>query len=97
MAEKETKSKVDFNFPIKDHAGKEIKDKNAATILGETLLVDVLTEETKIIKYYDWSGELKASGFIILDAADQIELKKFIIENKSLYVFAKAQMLRAMK
>lgn len=98
------KIKLNFNFHLIDGDGSAIQErlndgtklppKPVSKLLGELLLRDVLTDETKIVKFFDWARELNKSGELEVDRADAKVLKDFIIDNKNMFVVAKAQMLQ---
>jgi hypothetical protein len=85
--------KLDFNFNLKEPDGIENKQMNAGIILSQELAREMVTDETKILKFFDWSKLLSNKKPLDLDKADQEILKKAIIDNKNLIALIKGQLL----
>lgn len=82
--------KLDFNFQIKDHEGKEIGKAN------ETMAVILengsQTDERYLDKVESWSKLLRKGGQVDIDATDMKELKKMVMDSRFIFNMAKYQL-----
>ncbi len=90
--------KVDLNFQIKgglNERGQPVIAK-ANEGLANLLETSQLTDEVKILKYFNWALQLKTTGILEMDAADILDLKKFVLEHPHAFVFFKQPVLNAL-
>ncbi|MFY0628220.1 MAG: hypothetical protein JXR07_18115 [Reichenbachiella sp.] len=92
--------KLDFKKPCLDTEGEIIKENNQSVLMSDLLRKALMTsqsnDETDIIKFFDWSLDLK-KGVLDLDKADQKKLKDFITNEKNFFLMTKAQMFKVLE
>ncbi len=86
--------KVDLNFKVFNADGSTLP-KKAGQNLAVFLERSVLKEESKIVKYFNWSRILCTSGILELDEGDIIELTTFIKEHEGMFTLLKRPLLEA--
>jgi hypothetical protein len=89
--------KINFKFNLKEPDGTENPQLHANEILAREIAREMATDESKIVKFLDWSRDLTGSGVLDLDTADQDLIKETIINNKSLIALIKGQLLETIK
>lgn len=87
--------KLNFNRPLVDLSGDQIKlpdgtHQNLGRLLGNTL---VSQADGDIWKYYGWGKAAHSGKDVEVDKSDEEKLRKFIEENKTISILAKAQLL----
>lgn len=90
--------KVDLNFQIEggqSNTGEPFKFK-ASKALAELLETQQgVTDEVKIIKHFNWALQLKATGILELDEGDLLELKNFVKDHPTAFLFFKQPVMVA--
>lgn len=81
---------INFNVPLIDAAGQEVKDRTLAQTLSEIIATQT---EGKTLKLYGWHKTLQVGDPLVLDDSDKKDLEKLIDEHKTMFVFVKGQML----
>jgi hypothetical protein len=86
--------KIDLNFNLADLDGKAIDNTNAGKLVAQTLV-----QQTKgdALKFWDWAVALNKGEVIDLDSSDQETFKNFVKDSETITIFAKAQILQALK
>jgi len=86
--------KIDLNFNLTDLDGKAIDNTNAGKLVAQTLV-----QQTKgdALKFWDWAVALNKGEVIDLDSSDQETFKNFVKDSETITIFAKAQILQALK
>lgn len=81
---------IDFNVPMLDLNGKEVKEQTLAQALSS-----YIGQQTKgqTLKLFGWHKTLQVGDPLHLDDADLEVLKKLITDNEDMYVFVKGQLL----
>jgi len=97
MKEEKTSATKEYDFNVEIKLMETQKPQFANHILSQLMLQEVATDETKIIKYFDWAKELTQSGVLKLDRGDVSEIKKFVIADTKMYVVAKAPILQVLE
>lgn len=81
--------KINLNFQITDLDGKEIGLANKAfanTLMGE--------KSGDAVKLFDWAMSLNKAGIIEVDESDFNKIKDIIEKSETLFIIAKAQLLK---
>lgn len=81
--------KVDLNFQIKDLDGNDIGLANKA--FANTLMAE---KSGDAVKLFDWAMTLNKSGIIEVDESDFNKIKDIIEKSETLFIIAKAQLLK---
>jgi len=87
--------KVNFDFKIAELDGRSQANEKAGVFLGQALGRAMVNDETKIYKFLDWGRKISTGQILDLDKADQETLKKFIVDDKTMPVIVKGQLLEA--
>lgn len=85
---------VDLNFEMTTATG-VVLDNKASASLASFLESAVLKDESKIVKYFNWSRLLGTGGILELDEGDLMDLKKFVKDHDGMYVLIKRPILDA--
>lgn len=86
--------KLNFNFNLTDLDGKELSDANAGKLLANSLIGQAKGDA---VKYWEWALALNKGEIVDLDTSDQETLKTFIKDSETIFVLAKAQLLKVFK
>ena len=92
-----TKIKLNLRIPIIDESGKvTIPGRNVGSALAQQMLLSGSNEETEIYKIFDWALTLGKGDRIDLNEGDAKMLRKWIVDNKELFILIKGPALRAL-
>ena len=85
---------LDFNIPMIDLNGVEVKNQTLAQALSS-----YIGSQTKgqTLKLFGWHKTLQVGDPLILDDADLEVLQKLVSDNEDMYVFVKGQLLDVIK
>lgn len=91
--------KLDLNWKLKELNGKEMQSDSEETIHAGKTLANLFTRTgservSNPVKYFDWALKLYNKQSIEVDESDLDEIKKFIKDHSTLFVIAKAQILK---
>ena len=91
-----TKIKLNLRIPIIDELGKvTVPGRNVGSALAQQMLQSGSNEETEIYKIFDWALTLGKGDRIDLNEGDAKMLRKWIVDNKELFILVKAPALKA--
>lgn len=88
--------KIDLNIPFVNLDGKHSTDNESSTlgkIAGSTMAV---AQEVDALKFFTWAQKFYNGQSIEVDESDFNSIQRFFESHKSLFVVAKAQILRAL-
>lgn len=91
--------KIDFNFEIEGGEGNDGNPYKTQANKGLANFLETqqgVTDEVKIVKHSGWAIKLRKDGFLMLDEGDILDLKKFIKDHKSAYIFFKYPIINAL-
>jgi hypothetical protein len=90
--------KVDLNFEVEGGQGQNGTPFKFKANKGLAELLETeqgMKDEVKIIKYFGWARQLKANGILELDEGDMMELKDFVKNHPTAFLFFKYPVIKA--